>query len=306
MTRSISSQRCLLNQLVTLALSITLTLACSNYGSCDPRCNGYCLTSSSTTNYDCCPNPSTSPYYSCNTGSVYVNPIGYSYYYLWFGTNTCSNYCPPGYYIPATPGDVCGACNSWCATCTGSSNIQCTSCSSSAYQLNSSACYNYVASDHNYNLNNPCLDGYYGVQITQICAVCPAGCAQCYIYLTWEMPGGNFGISYNQNGINCTGDVLCGYTLQCYSCKSGYTLINGFCQINTVCFTYSFYTSSGSTFSTADCACFPNFQLLGLSICYKCSITCLTCSGSTNTNCLTCPSGMNISSGSCSYNSTYQ
>lgn len=183
MPRSNPSQHSLIRQIVILIFLVTTTLACSNYASCDPRCNGYCLSASSTTNYDCC-NPSPTGYV-CKTVNVYVAGIGSASYYQWYGTNTCSNYCPPGYYIPNIIGSVCGACNSWCATCTGASNTQCTSCTSSSYQLNSTACYNYAASDHNYNLNNPCLDGYYGVQITHICTACPTGCAQCYIYLNW-------------------------------------------------------------------------------------------------------------------------
>jgi len=112
--------------------------------------------------------------------------------------------------------------------------------------------------------------------------------------------------NYNQNNVNCTGDPLCKYTLKCYTCSSGYTLLNGLCISNNQCFTYSFYTSAGSTFNPNNCNCFPNYQLLGISICSKCSINCLTCLSSSLSNCQTCPDGSNApSGGSCSYNSSY-
>jgi hypothetical protein len=145
------------------------------------------------------------------------------------------------------------------------------------------------------------------------CAACPTGCATCAIYLTWEMPGGltsatNFTATYSQAYTNCTGDPLCAYTLMCYSCTSGYTNLQGACYSNSQCFTYSYYTSSGATFNPSSCNCFPNFQLLGSSICKKCNIMCLTCSGSSSSSCQTCPPGTTNSStfpSSCGYNSTY-
>jgi hypothetical protein len=118
--------------------------------------------------------------------------------------------------------------------------------------------------------------------------------------------GNYFKDNYNQNNVNCTGDPLCKYTLRCYGCKSGYTLIDGLCVINNQCFTYSFYKSTGATFNPINCNCFPNFQLLGLSICAKCDITCLTCLSSDQTICQTCPEGsLNPTAASCAFNSTY-
>lgn len=118
--------------------------------------------------------------------------------------------------------------------------------------------------------------------------------------------GNYFKDNYHQNNVNCTGDPLCKYTLRCFTCQSGYTLINGFCIANTKCFTYSYYTSTGSTFNPMNCKCFPNYQLLGLSICGKCSINCLTCLSSDFNNCQTCPDGnLNANAGACSFNTTY-
>ena len=159
----------------------------------------------------------------------------------------------------------------------------------------------------------PCITGYYGLQIQKVCIACPTGCASCSLFLREEMPGnfaagaGNyFKDNYNQNNVNCTGDPLCKYALKCYTCKSGFTLIDGFCLSNTQCFTYSFTTSTGATFNPANCNCYPGFQLLGLSICTKCSISCLTCLPTDTTYCQTCPSGhLDVASGVCSYNTTY-
>lgn len=119
--------------------------------------------------------------------------------------------------------------------------------------------------------------------------------------------GNYFKDNYNQNNVNCTGDPLCKYALKCYTCKSGFTLIDGFCLSNTQCFTYSFTTSTGGTFNPANCNCYPGFQLLGLSICTKCSISCVTCLPTDTAYCQTCPSGhLDVASGVCSYNTTYE
>jgi len=119
------------------------------------------------------------------------------------------------------------------------------------------------------------------------------------------MPSNDFATSYNQYNVSCTNDSLCGYTLKCYGCVGGYTLINGWCILNTVCLTYSKLNSAGGAFSAANCLCFPNYKLLALSICQKCDISCLTCSGLASNNCVTCPTGANATSGVCTYNGTY-
>lgn len=116
----------------------------------------------------------------------------------------------------------------------------------------------------------------------------------------------NFATTYDQDGKNCTGlgDPLCGYTLKCYQCKTGYTLINGICIANTKCFVYSKYSSSATgSFSSANCYCFTGFRLVGPGFCSKCDINCKTCSGSASNQCTSCPTG--ASTTSCVYNSTY-
>lgn len=269
---------------------------------CDQRCVEYsgggglycCTGTSTTTNYDCL--------YGCNPAQ--------SNNFQWpqaIQPTRCDSYCPPHYYVLSTDpsGTVCKICDAWCLDCNDAGWYYCTSCDAASYRLNSSACYQYT----NNTPTNPCLNGYYGLQIQMICAACPTGCSKCAIYLTWEMPGTNFTANYNQNNINCTGDPLCLYNTRCYTCSSGYTLLNGLCYSNGQCLTYSYYTSVGATFNPSSCNCFANYFTLGLSICAKCHIACKTCSGQSSTQCLTCPTGSSNTTTtlptSCSYNTTY-
>lgn len=223
---------------------------------------------------------------------------------------TCSNSCPPGFYPPTSgSGYSCYPCNSWCLTCTGSTQNQCLTCNTGAYQLNSTACYAITTLQN--SRYNPCPNGYYGLQITKVCVACPTGCAICTIQLIREMPNGAvFGTTYanyNQNSVNCTGygDPLCGYTLRCYQCvATGYTLINGFCIANNKCFQYSKYNSTaGGSFSASNCYCFPGFTSVFPGYCSKCHINCQTCTSTASSGCSTCPAG--ASGASCSYNTTY-
>lgn len=115
------------------------------------------------------------------------------------------------------------------------------------------------------------------------------------------MPGGTYPTDHLMNGVNCPIDPLCAYTLRCWTCSSGYTLNNGFCVKNNQCFIYSLYNSTSLSFNPAYCNCFPNYFSIGLTMCLKCDISCLTCSS--GTNCLSCPTGS--SGATCSYNSTY-
>jgi hypothetical protein len=217
---------------------------------------------------------------------------------------TCSNLCPPGYFNTTVAGSSCVACHTWCLTCTEYSIIKCTSCNTNTYPVNSSSCFAYVAGDHFYGMANPCPDGYYGLQYTKSCVACPTGCTTCAFYLNWEMPGTNFASTYNQNNTSCTGDVKCSYALKCFSCNSGYTNISGICVSNNECFTYSKYnSSSGGSFSSANCMCFSYFQSLGQGICQLCSINCLTCSSSSSSACTSCPSTA-FTGSSCTFNTT--
>jgi len=106
---------------------------------CDTRCavvtgagagtwNGlplrYC--NSDLTNYNCtC---------GCDTNSA-------SYFWYMYDNKTCSNGCPPNYYPPSSYGYACLQCDFRCLTCTGSSNTQCSTCSTFAFQLNATSCY---------------------------------------------------------------------------------------------------------------------------------------------------------------------
>lgn len=150
--------------------------SCVQSYSCDPRCapvsNGasgsvlrWCTSSSSNSNSECC--------CGCTTVLVASQP---SYFWYNYDNMTCSNSCPPGFYPPTSgSGYSCYPCNSWCLTCTGSSQNQCLTCNTGSYQLNSTACYAYTTAQ-NPGLTsrfNPCPNGFYGLQITKVCVACP-------------------------------------------------------------------------------------------------------------------------------------
>lgn len=155
--------------------ALTLNVNISGYATtnCDSRCIRYgsgtpatycCTGLNTTTNYDCL--------YGCNP--AYANN------YQWPQVNQptrCDSYCPPHYYVlPTDPsGTVCKKCHDWCGNCNDTGEYYCTSCDPAAYRLNSSACYNYAT--QSYGSYNPCINGYYGLQIQMICVACPTGCA---------------------------------------------------------------------------------------------------------------------------------
>ena len=263
----------------------------------------WCTSSGSTSNTECC--------CGCTTVVDSFTNNRASYFWYNYDNMTCSENCPPNFYPPPSgSGYSCYPCHSWCLTCTGGSNTQCSTCASVAYQVNSTSCYAYTTPQTGLTSKlNPCPNGYYGLQITKVCVACPTGCSVCAIELTWEMPNAaNFATTYDQTNINCTGygDPLCGYTLKCYQCKTGFFLVNGFCIANTKCYQYAKYDSSaGGSFSLANCFCFPGFSLQFPGYCFKCHHTCKTCSGTSSSSCVTCPDGAAVVSGVCNYNGTY-
>jgi hypothetical protein len=118
----------------------------------------------------------------------------------------------------------------------------------------------------------------------------------------------SFATTYNQNNINCTGygDPLCGYTLKCYQCNTGYFLNNGFCLPNTQCFQYAKYDSSvGGSFSAANCFCLTGFFSLFPGYCQKCDISCDSCAGTGSNQCVACPDGAAAVGNVCYYNFSY-
>lgn len=185
----------------------TVTQTYPNDPGCDPRCAG----SNCNVLYD---------YQSCVSG---CKPYpGTTPNYQWVGTTTCASYCPAGQYhdLTAPTNYSCYTCNSNCSTCNGGSNTQCLSCAATAYQKNTTSCYNLP--NHSYGYN-PCPDPYYALQITMKCLACPTGCASCNIFLSQFMPG-TYSTDYNMANTNCSVDPLCGYTLKCHSCNVGYFL----------------------------------------------------------------------------------
>ena len=88
-------------------------------------------------------------------------------YYLQMDLVTCASTCPTGYWTNPIS-NICSACNSSCQDCTGSSNTQCTSCSSEYYlQPNSTSCL------------NTCPDGYFKDTQALTCDPCNSACSTC-------------------------------------------------------------------------------------------------------------------------------
>ena len=125
-------------------------------------------------------------YCDCGCTTTVDGTTGWQVSYYWYDLDnrTCSSGCPPNFYPPVWgSGYACQPCNLWCITCTGGSNTQCTTCNTSAYQLNSTSCYNILTtiSSPSGPKINPCPTGYYGLQITKICVACDTGCQTCAI-----------------------------------------------------------------------------------------------------------------------------
>lgn len=105
---------------------------------------------------------------------------------------------------------------------------------------------------------------------------------------------------------NCTGDGLCTYAVECYSCDtSSYVLEEGLCITRNRCRKYSLYNSTTSGFNSAYCYCKPNFYLTGVTSCSICHWSCQNCSGSADTNCGNCHVGAKKSGGLCVANDSY-
>ena len=114
-----------------------------------------------------------------------------------------------------------------------------------------------------------------------------------------------YSTNYQMN-TDCPGDGLCSYTLKCYLCDTtNYVLEDGYCISKNQCRKYSRYNSTSLSFNPGFCVCSDAYYLTGVTSCSRCNIECLSCGGATNSDCLTCPEGGSLSSGSCSYNVTY-
>lgn len=143
--------------------------------------NGVCVTScggnyynSSNTCVQC-----TAPCYSCTgSGSVCTSCInttlngqGPFYYY----NNTCGITCPSGYFQDT--GNVCSACSSTCASCSGS-NVLCTSCPTGKYYSSRLAtCGDSTLCSASYEFADSTTS-------TLKCSNCSASCSGCSINST--------------------------------------------------------------------------------------------------------------------------
>ena len=169
-------------------IQIIYSCTYSNDNGCDPRC--------STTNcnfrwssLDCCDGCKT---YNGVDYFLELN-VNKANTLNWIGTAStrCSEYCPAEQY-PVPASHTCQMCVRNCTLCIGPTNINCTTCASDNYQLSnlisnaSIGSYQCHNSPDKYYANytfNPCPDGYYGIQNTMMCQLCPTGCTTCNIFV---------------------------------------------------------------------------------------------------------------------------
>jgi hypothetical protein len=104
----------------------------------------------------------------------------------------------------------------------------------------------------------------------------------------------------------CTGDGLCTYAVECYTCSSTFVLEEGICITRNRCRKYSLYNSTTSGFNAAFCYCKTGFYLSGVTSCSICHWTCKTCSGPNNNQCIICHDGLKKDGTNCVLNGTYQ
>ncbi|EAS00754.2 zinc finger lsd1 subclass family protein (macronuclear) [Tetrahymena thermophila SB210] len=235
-------------------------------------------------------------------------------------TYSCVTRCDKNYYSNYST-NSCELCHPDCASCSGSLNNQCTSCSGQKYLYQNSC----VAS---------CPNGFFAQQnkcqqCTQGCQVCTDGsvnkCLVCmntyYLYqgqCVKKCPEFFFEDIYSYTcqpcSQNCSQCVNYG-SLTCIQCGQGYNLYNNACIKNCPVGTYvdnqvckdcniecltcigpqdSQCTScqSGMLLQDNYCvnSCDSNYALIqSQSLCVKCDSSCLTCTGSDKNQCATCP-----------------
>ena len=117
---------------------------------CDPLCNG-------------CTGPSNTECNACVAGKYQLEGSSY----------TCVSACSdiaPNYYLD---GSLCKPCNSFCATCTGPEEYDCTSCEASAIEYVDSTVKNPK------HCTNQCGTSRYHDTVNKKCYDCAADCHTC-------------------------------------------------------------------------------------------------------------------------------
>ena len=229
-------------------------------------CHSYCKICTGSNSNQCS---------SCNDG-YFKQPVP--------NANTCSSTCPAGYYKD-TSSNICGACDTACATCTGSSNSVCPTCKNGYYlQPSSTTCLTTCPST-SYWLNSG----------THTCDPCHSYCQICTGAASNQCSSckNNYYLQPPSNPNTCSPTCPAGYyqdtsSNSCSACNTACTTCTG--PTNTDCpsCNNNYYLQPSSTTCLTTCPSTGYWPNSGTHTCDSCHSACLTCSGSANTECSTC------------------
>ena len=213
--------------------------------------------------------------------------------------NTCIANCP-NYYYADTVKHLCAQCDSSCLTCSGAYAENCTACSPTAtlrYWL-LSMCW------------SSCPGGYYPNNTDSKCYLCPtelscgnctysgvgaaAVCTSCSYGNYFQSSTSSCSSACNATQFGSKGNNSClGCDSSCMSCSgpgpSFCTSCNGMLLVQNL--TGSYCVS----------ACNPVGYSKSGGNCLACDKTCLTCSGTSNSDCLSCPNSTFLTKKYCLY-----
>ena len=181
------------------------------------------------------------------------------------------------------------ACNSQCATCTGPSSLQCTSCSNSSAVLFNSSCISTCPS-HYYSASGTCTLCY------STCSSCSGGssqqCTSCYSGSSRPYLDSDSCVSNCASGEFLNGTVCAPCDSSCLICSGP---LSSQCQR---CVNSSDYIFDGTC--SAACPAIGAYILSAAQMtCGSCDSSCLSCNGGSSSSCLTCPANGVLYLGSC-------
>eukprot|EP00828_Plagiopyla_frontata_P040220 TRINITY_DN538_c0_g1_i2.p1 TRINITY_DN538_c0_g1~~TRINITY_DN538_c0_g1_i2.p1 ORF type:complete len:1831 (+),score=273.59 TRINITY_DN538_c0_g1_i2:3-5495(+) len=157
---------------------------------------------------------------------------------------------------------ICASCHYSCATCTGSTSSQCTSCLSTDFRVLTQNTY------------CTCLNGYFNNGTQSTCVSCPSNCKTCSTY---------------QNCTSCNDGYYwkSGACLACpNTCK---TCLGGTINDCTSCNTNNNQAPAIASATRFACICLKTDKYIdSAGLCQDCHFTCQTCSGPSQNDCLTC------------------
>jgi len=211
-------------------------------------------------------------------------------------TTSCVLVCPNGYYNNLSD-HKCAACNSACATCSGSGTSACLSCSATYFlQASTSQCV------------SSCDPGQYPSSGTpSSCLSCNQSCLKCTGPSSTECTACTGSLYYSSSTHACVADCPAGYVKSssianlCSPCHTDCATCSG--TSSSECLTCSstlFFESS-----TQSCVSVCDSGQYGSSSpprsCVSCNASCQTCSGASASSCVSCSGSLflNESSSMC-------